>query len=96
MEKKERPMTHELKTWPEYFEEVFCGRKKFEVRKNDRGFNQWDILILREWNNSGQYYTGRQIHFRVSYILDGGEFGVEEGYVVMSLMPLTPGEISTT
>ena len=31
-------MTHELKTWPGYFEEIFMGHKTFEIRKNDRNF----------------------------------------------------------
>lgn len=78
-------MIHELKTWPEFFEEVFMGRKTFEVRKNDRNFQLHDTLILKEYNNDEQKYTGRQLARTVIYILNGGQFGVEEGYCVISI-----------
>ena len=76
---------HELKTWKEYFQEVFLGRKTFEVRKNDRDFQKGDTLILEEWDNKKQEYTGRRMVMNVSYILQGGQFGIEEGFVVMSI-----------
>lgn len=78
-------MIHELKCWPEYFDQVQMGRKKFEVRKNDREFKQYDLLVLREWNPDLQEYTGNQVTRTVTYILPGGKLGIEEGYVVMSL-----------
>jgi hypothetical protein len=40
---------HELKTWPREFRAVARGQKAFEVRKNDRGFETDDIVILREF-----------------------------------------------
>lgn len=78
-------MTHVLKTWPEYFEQVITGQKNFEVRKNDRVFSQGDILVLEEWNNVTGNYTGRKIARLVSYVLQGGQFGIEEGFVVMAI-----------
>lgn len=78
-------MIHELKTWNEYFEEVFMGRKTFEVRKNDRNFKKGDLLILKEWNPKTEKYTGRIISRGVSYVLEGGQFGVEKGYVVIAI-----------
>lgn len=77
---------HELKTWKEYFEEVFMGRKTFEVRKNDRNFKKGDIIILKEWDNETDDYTGRQMERGVSYILQGGQFGIDNGFVVMALV----------
>lgn len=76
---------HELKTWKEYFEEVFTGSKTFEVRVNDRNFRKGDILILKEWDKDKNEYTGRKMARIVSFILEGGQFGIEKGFVVMAI-----------
>ncbi len=78
---------HDLKCWPPYFEEVRSGVKPFEVRKADRPYAVGDVLLLREWRPDWKDYTGRVIRRRVSYILPGGSFGIEDGYVVMGLAP---------
>lgn len=78
-------MKHLLKILHEYFEEVVKETKPFEVRKNDRGFKLDDILILAEYSISIQSFTGRVIEKKVTYILEGGSFGVEKGFVVMGL-----------
>lgn len=78
-------MIHELKTWNEYFEAVFMGHKTFEVRKADRPFAKGDTLILKEWNPKTEQYTGREMARGVSYVLEGGQFGVEKGFVVMAI-----------
>lgn len=78
-------MKHALKTWPEYFEAVAERGKTFEVRKNDRPFKVGELLILQEWDNVKQEYTGDEIEREITYILKGGQFGIEEGYVVMGL-----------
>ena len=86
-------MVHELKTWPEYFEQVKNGNKPFDVRKNDRYFSEGDELLLKEYVPKGYYedglnddkYTGRILHRKVSYILQGSQFGIQEGFVVMGL-----------
>lgn len=78
---------HELKTWSEYFVMVFMGRKTFEVRKNDRGFKIGDTLILQEGDLNGKEWiaTGRTLARKVTSIVHGGQFGVKEGYCVMSI-----------
>ena len=77
-------MTHELKILPKYYEEVVSGVKTFELRKNDRNYNTEDILKLREYENGK--YTGREIYKRVTYILYGGCYGLEEGYVILGIV----------
>jgi hypothetical protein len=77
--------THELKTWPEHFDKVWKWEKNFEVRLNDRDFQVGDTLILKEWDNVKQVYTGKYLHKKVRYILHGGKFGIEPGHVVMSI-----------
>jgi hypothetical protein len=78
--------THELKCWPGFFREIYEERKRFEVRYNDRDFHEGDELILREWEPNAMKYTGRVIGCDVGFILPGGTFGIEKGFVVMSLM----------
>lgn len=78
---------HRLKVWPAYFEAVACDKKLFEVRKDDRGFEAGDILVLLEWRPGVCDYTGRFIERRVSYKLGGGQFGIEEGYCCLGLAP---------
>lgn len=78
-------MVHELKTHIEYFIHVASGEKQFEIRKDDREFKVGDELVLKEFNQTELIYTGRFLHRKVDYILKGGQFGLEEGYVIMSL-----------
>ncbi len=78
-------MTHELKTLPLYFDQVECGNKTFEIRKDDRGFQPQDTLLLREW--TGTDYTGRSIRVAVTYITD---YEQRPGYVVMGIKPGQP------
>lgn len=84
-------MVHELKTWPEYFQSMLIGQKSFELRKNDRGFKIGQALKLLEFNDKTKEYTGRVLLRRITYVLQGKEaeeFGLKEGYCVMSLAEL--------
>lgn len=74
--------THNLKLNVEYFDDVKYEVKKFEVRKNDRGYCLGDILILQEWD--GVKYTGREVTRVVSYIIDLQKIGLE-GWVAMGI-----------
>ena len=78
-------MKHKLKTLQPFFEAVRLGKKRFEVRKNDRGYEEGDTLELIECREQDSEPTGRAITCVVDYVLDGGRFGVETGYVVMSI-----------
>ncbi|KKL99871.1 hypothetical protein LCGC14_1810140, partial [marine sediment metagenome] len=53
-----KPGFHELKTWPEFFNDVWSGDKTFELRIDDKGFRAGDLLKFREWSNV-RVYTGR-------------------------------------
>lgn len=43
-------MHHSLKLWPQYYKAVSEGKKNFEVRVNDRGFQAGDTVTLTEWD----------------------------------------------
>lgn len=73
-------MNHHLKINSEYFEAVLSGKKKFEIRYNDRNFKIGDSIILREITKDRKY-TGRKINGTITYITD---FEQKEGFVVFS------------
>ena len=62
-------MKIEKKTWPEYFEKVLSGEKKFDLRLADWECQAGDILVLKEWSPKAKNYTGRQIEKEVGYVL---------------------------
>ena len=76
---------HELKTHTDYFNQVAIGRKHFEVRKNDRDYQSGDILHLKNFCPESKEYKYGYVLAEVEYILKGGQFGIEEGFVVMSI-----------
>jgi ASC-1-like (ASCH) protein len=78
-------MTHTLKTWPEYFQAIKAGKKKFELRKNDRNFQTGDRLVLNEYEPETNKYSGDKLVVTAGYILEGGQFGLEDGYCIISL-----------
>ena len=89
-------MEHELKVWPTYFERLLDGNKTFEIRRDDRGFQPGDRLILREWDPVGVTvlfggvggYTGRKVVRTVGFVAKGTLFGLALGeYAVLSLLP---------
>lgn len=51
-------MLHNLKINREFFNPVLEQTKTFEIRKNDRGFCVGDTVILNEWDNQTNQYTG--------------------------------------
>lgn len=40
-------MTHALKTWPQYWDDITKGLKTFELTKDDRPYKVGDGLILQ-------------------------------------------------
>lgn len=75
---------HKLKLVNPFFEDVWSGVKDFEVRKNDRGFKVGDRIQLIEYG-ACQSIEPRYVLKDIKYVLEGGAYGVEEGYVVLGL-----------
>lgn len=93
---------HTLKCWDNYFDAVASGEKTFEVRRDDRGFQKGDLLILEKIDRFGKYLhpvvhpehgyfvSPQQVRRRISYVLTGGQFGIDPGYVVLGLQKPAP------
>lgn len=73
---------HILKTEHIHFKKIWTGKKLFEIRENDRGFQTNDILQLEEINSP--FKNKRTIIATVEFILRNFE-GIKKGYVVMSI-----------
>ena len=89
-------MTHDLKTWPEYFIAIVLGKKTFEIRNNDRDFKLRDILHLQEWEPKTKQYTGQAIKMQVVFIMNMTLWGMDNT-VAMSIVPYfeRPSDTST-
>lgn len=86
---------HELTTYPLYFDAVASGDKTFEGRKNDRGFQKGDLLkLIRHDGFTTRKSTvyGSELFFRVTYVFQGGQFGVEKNWCVLGIQKITKEE----
>ena len=82
-------VTHEVKCWSEYFDAISRKEKNFDVRRDDRGYQKGDTLTLQKYDSkkfrfiihsSGGIIT---MDRKIKYVLTGGQFGIEPGYVVL-------------
>lgn len=91
-------MIHELKCWPVYFQAVWDGVKRFEVRHADRPYQAGDQLKLREClprtskKAPGKRYTGRYMLANVTYLLAGPAMGLPASVCVLSIEVLELGQ----
>lgn len=85
-------MKHELKIWPQYYNRVKDGSKTFEIRDNDRGFQQGDSVLLREFDPDPINVTSKSVkgytdspslEFKIGYV-----HVLDSSRVVFSLLPL--------
>ncbi len=57
------------KVWPEYFQRILDGEKKYELRLADFDCQNGDFLILKEWDPRIQDYTGRSLEKEVTFVI---------------------------
>lgn len=89
--RKIKPITHELKTWPEFFQDVWDGRKTFEIREDDRDYCVGDLLVLKEWDPARKCFTGSAVCVKVRYVFRGHDypgFGLVPGYCILGISRL--------
>lgn len=87
---------HELKCDSETFQKLFSGEKTCEIRFNDRTYITGDDLYLMETKYSGYemregkplVYTGREILAKITHILYDVRYGLQKGFVCLSLKVL--------
>lgn len=82
----EETRIHKLKLRPEYYDAIMSGKKRFEVRIDDRDYKVGDIIEFKEFDRT-KGYTGRtSIYFTITYILSDFD-GLKDGYVILSIRP---------
>lgn len=75
-------MIHQLKIIDPYYSQVRHNEKKFEYRKNDRGFIKGDILILNPHGNAAKDHAP-VLAIIVKEIIYGPDFGIPADYCIM-------------
>ena len=93
-DEKTKHKVHDIKIAASYYDDVTSGRKRFELRKNDRGYKVGDSLKMREFKDGK--HTGRTIDADIIYMLE--EYaGLEEGYCILGIdVKMSGGEVSET
>lgn len=72
---KPRRNVHELKCWPQSFRAILTGRKRFEVRRDDRRprFESGDQVTLHEYDPGDgtrppKGFTGQKATYLIGYV----------------------------
>ena len=87
---------HDLKTRIDCFQAIVDGYKTAEYRKDDRNFKVGDWLNLMEWNSETESYTGATVLFLTTHIVrDAPEFGIPDGYCMLSFKQISPSRMVT-
>ena len=82
-------MLHEIKIKMSYADAILEGRKNFEVRVNDRGYNAGDNVQYTVVENNGTFTEEARSHelnqkkYAITYVQSG--LGLKEEYVVFGI-----------
>ena len=80
--------THNIKLRVEFCDAVVSGEKSFEIRRNDRGYQQGDHIIFQAVERDGQQvypvpHPVNDLEFEITYVLNG--YGLENGFVAFGI-----------
>lgn len=80
------------KTWPDYFNKLLSGEKKFDCRIADFEVSTGDVIIFEEYDPDLKSYTGRILEKKITFVgrtKDWTFFDQKDidqyGYIIMSL-----------
>lgn len=77
--------THFLKTESKFFQQVKKREKRFELRKDDRGFAVGDLLMLQEVGEDGNYTGDSVLVFVSNKLEDVEKFGLKKGHAILGI-----------
>lgn len=81
---------HELKIWPQFFDDVVNKLKTYEVRVNDRAFQVGDIITMREWDPDVKMYSGRSCQIRILHMTDSSHWYMIPNHLAIFGFELLP------
>jgi len=77
-------MIHKIKLERKFCDDVFTGRKTFEVRINDRNYTVFDVInFVPVENGKPIAHDVENEYYLIRYILTG--YGLQDGYVCMAI-----------
>lgn len=85
-------MIHTIKILNHYADAIIDGRKTFEVRKNDRGYNAGDRIIFCVIDEDGKFLDLHKLNlmmYEITYVHSG--LGLKKGYVVFGIKEIENG-----
>ncbi len=82
---------HEIYLNLEFCDDVLLGKKSFEVRENDRGYQTGDFIKFKansgslnsSLNEKARNHPINNEVFRIEYMLNG--WGIKNGYVALAI-----------
>lgn len=78
-------MIHRIRLLETFADAVLDGRKNFEVRENDRGYQRGDLvefLVVNKLGNRVNHPLNSKL-FEITYVLSG--WGIKDGWVVFGI-----------
>lgn len=79
-------MIHQVKIYMEYYEHIKEGKKKFEVRLNDRDYQVGDELLFQNTRRDNGYETTDYLRYLITYVHHG--YGMQDNFVVLGIEPI--------
>ncbi|QUJ69486.1 DUF3850 domain-containing protein (plasmid) [Photobacterium sp. GJ3] len=80
---------HELIIHAAEFTDILSGRKTHQLCLNHHQYQVGDVLMVFEIDEQGEM-TGQEMTSQITHVLQGGSFGLAEGWCVLSLANTTP------
>ena len=75
---------HELKIKSEYYIDVRNGQKTFELRKNDRDYEEGDLITFNCIDSANNPKDGAL--YKITYILkDVPQYGLDADYCILGI-----------
>ena len=88
---------HELKILHKYLVDISIGKKTFELRKNDRDYQEGDLIRfinIKEDNDTSKKcliepYINEKTLYRITYVLkDVEKYGLDKDYCILAIKKL--------